>query len=295
MIHVLILAGGLGTRLRPLSLSIPKPLVPVVDMSILAHQLRFVDSVSHKDLHINAFYMASLLKAEAQRLNIPNVWVETPKILGTAGPLYRLFKAGIEGDLLVMNSDCYHQMDMHSFVRNAKNSSAPISLLGVDRPEINILQVKSSLLSGVQGVFGEPSMEKLTFSGIAFYKNSVLNQILEEDFSIVSFWKRFIQEGGEIAVDQTQKNAIWIDMGTPKGFMQANLARLKEMKLNHWIDKKHPLYPKENDFDQSIVHLDTQIAEGAKLKNVVLLKGAQVLEGEYVENQIRGENFFWEV
>ena len=66
MLHVLILAAGLGTRLKPLTDSCPKPLVPVVDASILEHQVRFVKTLGDVTLHVNAHHLAEKLELDLQ-------------------------------------------------------------------------------------------------------------------------------------------------------------------------------------------------------------------------------------
>ena len=102
MINVLILAAGLGSRLRPLTTDLPKPLVPIVDQSILAHQLRLAKSLESISLHINAFYLAEKLKKEANALGIEHVWVESR--LG--GPLRRLYQEGVRRSFSINRDYC---------------------------------------------------------------------------------------------------------------------------------------------------------------------------------------------
>jgi NDP-sugar pyrophosphorylase family protein len=91
------LAAGLGSRLRPLTLQMPKPLVPVVDASILAHQAHLARSIPNADLQVNAHYLADKLKIAAEKTGFSRVWMESPEILGTGGPLHRLYKEGFRG------------------------------------------------------------------------------------------------------------------------------------------------------------------------------------------------------
>ncbi|MBR2306350.1 MAG: NTP transferase domain-containing protein, partial [Fibrobacter sp.] len=117
--NVLILAAGLGTRLRPLTNDVPKPLVPVVDASILDLQARKARAIGNVRLHANAHYLAEQVVAAGETLGFEKVWVEQPEILGTAGPLHRIYAAGYRGGLLVMNGDAYCSFDLKKFVESA--------------------------------------------------------------------------------------------------------------------------------------------------------------------------------
>lgn len=75
-LNVLILAAGLGTRLRPLTSGVPKPLVPVVDASILELQMRKAKMLGDVTLHANAHYLADQIVAEGVRLGFEKIWVE---------------------------------------------------------------------------------------------------------------------------------------------------------------------------------------------------------------------------
>lgn len=296
MLNVLILAAGLGTRLRPLTSSLPKPLVPIVDQSILAHQTRLAKTLGSISLHVNAFYLAEILKKEANALGIQQVWVESPEILGTGGPLRRLYQEGVRGDLLVLNGDCYSQVDLLRFLSKSQASGASVSLLGVDEPRINTLKVDScSFLCGVERSFGIESDIKATFSGISWYKEEALKEILDSERNIVNYWKRLNQLNQKIYVDLSQKTALWIDMGTPQGLLKANLARLEELHLDSWIDPHHPLAKEKNQFYQSVVHQHAKVGSGAILKQAILFDGAEVSDHENVSNEIRGAGFSWKL
>ena len=116
-LNVLILAAGLGTRLRPLTSEIPKPLVRVYDKSILEIQMERAKSLGDVRLHANAHYLADQIVSEGERLGFERVWVEMPEILGTAGPLRSIYAAGYRGGLLIMNGDAYCSFDLQAFVR----------------------------------------------------------------------------------------------------------------------------------------------------------------------------------
>ena len=284
-LNVLILAAGLGTRLRPLTNDMPKPLVPVVDASILDLQARKARVIENVRLHANAHYLAEQVVDAGEKLGFEKVWVE-PEILGTAGPLRRIYAEGYRGGLLVMNGDAYCNFDLKKFVRNAQKlaaqpNGAQVSLLAVDFPQVNTFRVNAEgRLAGVVGRFGSDVGAPATFSGVSWYSDAALSRIREGEFDIREFWKQEIAAGRAPFVDMTQLHATWIDMGSPEGLMAAVEARLKELGRNP---------------DEAVVEAGVGIPAGVKIKHSVIYAGAEIKADEVIENEIRGNGFSWKI
>ena len=277
-LNVLILAAGLGTRLRPLTSEIPKPLVRVYDKSILEIQMERAKSLGDVRLHANAHYLADQIVSEGKRLGFEKVWVETPEILGTAGPLRRIYAAGYRGGLLIMNGDAYCNFDLGAFVRNARNR-CEVALLAVDFPKVNTFRVGADgCLAGVAGRFGADTGTAATFSGISWYSDEALARIRDGEFDIREFWKQEIAAGRAPFVDMSQLHATWIDMGSPEGLMAAVEARLAECG---------------RDKNEAVVEPGVVIPDGVKIAHSVIFKGAEIQPGETIENEIRGKGFRW--
>ena len=285
-LNVLILAAGLGTRLRPLTNDVPKPLVPVVDASILDLQARKARAIGNVRLHANAHYLAEQVVEAGKALGFEKVWVEQPEILGTAGPLRRIYAEGYRGGLLVMNGDAYCSFDLKVFVSNAQAQAArpdgpQVALLAVDFPKVNTFRVDSDgRLAGIAGRFGSEEGTPATFSGVSWYSDDALSRIREGDFDIREFWKQEIAAGRAPFVDMTQLHATWIDMGSPEGLMAAVEARLKEVG---------------RDVNEAVIEPGVKIPAGVTVKHSVIYAGAEIAEGETIENEIRGKDFKWKV
>ena len=285
-LNVLILAAGLGTRLRPLTNDVPKPLVPVVDASILDLQARKARAIGDVRLHANAHYLADQVVEAGKVLGFEKVWVEQPEILGTAGPLHRIYAEGYRGGLLVMNGDAYCSFDLKAFVNNAQAlASQPdgpqVALLAVDFPKVNTFRVGAEgRLVGVAGRFGSEEGTPATFSGVSWYSDEALSRIREGEFDIREFWKQEIAAGHVPFVDMTQLHATWIDMGSPEGLMAAVEARLKEVG---------------RDVNEAVIEPGIKIPAGVTIKHSVIYAGAEIAEGETIENEIRGKDFKWKV
>lgn len=284
-LNVLILAAGLGTRLRPLTNDMPKPLVPVVDASILDLQARKARAIENVRLHANAHYLADQVVEAGKKLGFEKVWVE-PEILGTAGPLRRIYAEGYRGGLLVMNGDAYCNFDLKQFVCNAQMLAArpngsQVALLAVDFPQVNTFRVDvNGRLVGVAGRFGSEQGAAATFSGVSWYSDDALSRIRDGEFDIREFWKQEMAAGRAPFVDMTQLHATWIDMGSPEGLMNAVEARLKELGRSP---------------DEPVVESGVEIPAGVTLKHSVIYAGAEMKSGELIENEIRGRGFIWKV
>ncbi|WP_298767939.1 sugar phosphate nucleotidyltransferase [uncultured Fibrobacter sp.] len=285
-LNVLILAAGLGTRLRPLTNDVPKPLVPVVDASILDLQAQKARTIGNIRLHANAHYLADQVVAAGKTLGFEKVWVELPEILGTAGPLKRIYNEGYRGGLLIMNGDAYCNFDLKAFVENAQMlASQPdgpqVALLAVDFPKVNTFRVGADgRLAGIAGRFGATEGAPATFSGVSWYSDEALSRIRDGEFDIREFWKQEIAAGRAPFVDMTQLHATWIDMGSPEGLMSAVEARLKELG---------------RDVNEAVVEPGVELPAGVKIRHSVIYAGAEFEPGEIVENEIRGRGFKWKI
>lgn len=284
-LNVLILAAGLGTRLRPLTNDMPKPLVPVVDASILDLQARKARDIGNVRLHANAHYLADQVVAAGKSLGFEKVW-EEPEILGTAGPLHRIYAEGYRGGLLVMNGDAYCSFDLKKFVDNArlqaaKENGPQVALLAVDFPKVNTFRVGAEgCLAGVAGRFGSEEGTPATFSGVSWYSDEALSRIRDGEFDIREFWKQELAAGRKLFVDMTQLHAIWIDMGSPEGLMDAVESRLLELGRNP---------------NEAVVEPGVILPEGVTVRHAVIYAGAQIEPGETIENEIRGRGFSWKI
>ncbi len=285
--RILILAAGLGTRLRPLTLHTPKPLVRIVDKTILEHQADLARTLPGAKLHVNAHHLAEQISHAAEALGFEKVWVEQPAILGTGGPLCRMNREDPVEELLVMNSDCFCRFDLKSFLRLSRSSGAPCALLGVDHPLANTIYVRNGQMAGIRDKFGDKTRERITFSGISWYSKAALRSILPSETDIRDFWKRLLQNGTPPFIDSSQKDAPWIDMGTPEGLMRASDFRRKELGVgNFGVPREEAARAKATVFMPGFEN-----PPDARFDHAILFPGAKVERGEFVKDEIRGMDF----
>ncbi len=116
----IILAGGLGTRLRPLTFAIPKPLVPVGEKPILEHLLKNLHAQGFNEFYLAVGYKGELIQTYFQDgrnwdVRLHYCREETP--LGTAGPIRLLWNHfGFNERLLVMNADIFTRLQFKELI-----------------------------------------------------------------------------------------------------------------------------------------------------------------------------------
>ena len=134
----LILAGGLGKRMMPLTLEVPKPLITVHDKTLLEHLFDLFKKYKIKNIIISIGYKGHKIKeviGNGKRFGVNVTYVEEKKPLGTAGPL-KLAESFLNDTFIVSNSDelkDFDLMDMYRFHKENK-SIATIALATIDDP-----------------------------------------------------------------------------------------------------------------------------------------------------------------
>ena len=115
----IILAGGLGTRLRPLTFAVPKPLIPVGERPILEILVENLKRHGVSDIYLAVGYRAELIQVyfqDGRQFGVNIQYSREDKRLGTAGPL-RLIRDRFElsEPVLVMNADIMTKLDFQEF------------------------------------------------------------------------------------------------------------------------------------------------------------------------------------
>jgi NDP-mannose synthase len=134
MSDVVVLAGGSGTRLRPYTTVLPKPLMPVGEMPVLEILLRRLAAVGFVRINLAVGYLAELIEAyfrDGERFGVELVYWRETQPLGTAGPIAEMDLT--EDRVLVMNGDLLTTLDFAPFVEGHVASGAAASLAVLSR------------------------------------------------------------------------------------------------------------------------------------------------------------------
>ncbi len=158
----LILAGGLGTRLRPLTFAIPKPLIPVREKPIIEHIILLLKKHGFNDIFISVGYRSELVRlycGSGEDFGVKISYFEEKKPLGTAGPLS--FFDAVEFDkndpVLVINGDILTTIDLTGFLRYHDSEKNDLTVALIDyKHQLSYGVVMKDARNKITGIVEKP-------------------------------------------------------------------------------------------------------------------------------------------
>lgn len=226
--RAVVLAAGLGTRLRPLTLVAPKPLLPVWNEPMLERILAMLESWGVTDVAVNAHWMPDRVRefVEQRKGSAKIVVSEEPEILGTGGvlrPLEKFLGAEpfwlVNGDIVC--EDLAPAPIAAAFEKSGRFAGCWLSEAAGPRtveadPEGRICNWKSDD-AGVDGTF--------TYCGAAILSPDILDYLPAQGFAtIVSAYEKAMMADGKFVVGAVEPQAFWADAGTLESYLEAHAA-----------------------------------------------------------------------
>jgi|SRR5690606_34487590 len=222
--HAVILAGGKGTRLRPYTTALPKPLVPIGDshsiLEIVLHQLAAYGFTS-ATLAIN--HLGQLIRAfvgDGSRWGLRVEYAEETTPLSTVGPLFGL-RHCLPEHFLVMNGDVLTDLDFGRLLRRHRRSGAPLTVATaprITRIEFGVLDVHGDRIVGFTE---KPSYTHRVSMGVYGMSRAVLEPY---PYGMPLGFDRLIQDLITAQQPPTtyEHDGFWLDIGRPDDYDEAN-------------------------------------------------------------------------
>jgi NDP-sugar pyrophosphorylase family protein len=218
----MVLAAGLGTRLRPLTDTRPKALVQIGDRTLLEITLARLRSFGIQDVIVNAHHFADMIVEYlvANRNFGMNIEVSREDVLlDTGGGLKKaawFFQQHAAEPFVLHNVDVISTIDLHRMLDYHKAQGALATLAVQDRPTSRPLTFDGNLLLQGRG-------PGLAFSGIHIISPRLLSMITEDGaFSIISTYVRLAAQGEKVLGFRAD-GYQWRDVGKPEDLRQASL------------------------------------------------------------------------
>jgi len=294
--RAVVLVGGFGTRLRPLTLSVPKPMLPIGHVPMIA---RLVDRLGRGGVTevvlALGFRPEPFMEAfpEGRCGDVALTYAVEPEPLDTAGAIkFAADFAGIDDTFVVANGDVMTDLDVAALVdaHRSLRAEATLHLIGVDDPSsfgVVDLAEDGSVRAFVEkpALGTEPS--NLINAGTYVFEPSVLDRIpaatkvsVERDT-----FQRLVADGGLYGVATRD---YWIDAGVPTMYRAANLDLLDGKRRTERCDAVATSADVHVDADvrHSIVGDRVHVGAGATVVDSVLLPGASVAAGATVERSL---------
>jgi mannose-1-phosphate guanylyltransferase len=280
-----VLVGGEGTRLRPLTYTTPKPMLPIANRPFLEHQ------VEHLRAHgVDRIVLACGYKPDAIRAHFGSEleYVVEPKPLGTGGAIaYAAREAAISETFVACNGDVLTDLDLTALVAFHRDRRArmTIALHPVDDPSrygVVATDDDGAVTAFIEKPPPGSTPVRTINAGTYVAEPDVLDLIPPGNAVSVEYdvFPRLVGDGLYALADE----GAWRDIGTPESFLGANLERMPPGGL---VDSTADVDPTAS-VERSVVGPDCRIGARARVRESVILAGALVAEGMTVDNQVVG-------
>lgn len=221
-VDAVLMAGGKGERLRPLTEKTPKPLLPVGNKAIIDHNIDRLISFGVKHISVTVNYLKEQIEehfAEA-RGGIIVQTVREPKFLGTIGSI-KFIKEFYNDTVLLMNSDVFTNINFEDFYLHFIEHNAVMSVAAIPYSvsvPYGILDLEGR---EIHGLIEKPTYNYYANAGIYLIKREALEEIPEDTmFHSTDLIEKLISEGKKVI--RFPLNGTWIDIGNPQEYQKAN-------------------------------------------------------------------------
>jgi NDP-sugar pyrophosphorylase family protein len=225
--RALLLAAGFGTRLKPLTDSIPKPLIPVNGLPMIAYNLALLKHHGIREVVINLHHLGNKIRktlGQGKNLGMKIHYSNEPQILGTGGGIRKAARF-FDEDILIINSDIISDIDLSTLIkshRRHKNLATLVLRRHADAKTYGLLHYQRTKLTSILGKPRAPvSSLAAHFTGIHIVKKAAVLRLPQNRASCI------IQDlyipalvAGERFGAQLHRG-IWTDCGTHQALAEA--------------------------------------------------------------------------
>ena len=217
-----ILAGGRGTRLRPYTISMPKPLVPVGEYPIMEIIIRQLATNGFRRIIIAVNHQADLIQAyfgDGSKWDVSISYSLEDKPLGTMGPLKNI--KDLPENFIVTNGDVLTDLNFDAFLRQHIDRRSIFTISGYNRQNMvdyGVLHVDEfNILSGFEE---KPTLNYTVSMGVYAVSSRVLKYIPQNEFYGFDYLMHDLLKAHQQVTVQTYYG-YWLDIGRPSDYEQA--------------------------------------------------------------------------
>jgi mannose-1-phosphate guanylyltransferase len=295
--QALILAGGKGTRLRPLTVYTPKPIVPVCNRPFLLYQIDTLKRAGVTDITLSLSYQPHKIEeklGDGSDFGVNLTYTFEPQPLGTAGA-YKFAQDLLREPTVVFNGDIVTDLDLRAVIRqhDERKAAATVVLAPVENPSVYGV-VETEADGRVKSFSEKPRAEEVSVNtinaGTYILDPKVLDMIPEgESYSFEYNLFPDLLQRGELFYAHVPDNAYWLDIGAPARYLQVHhdilAGRVGGVQLKKRRGECELATVAEID-DLSLIGDDSTIKPGAQIINSVLGEGVHVEEKARIENSV---------
>ena len=222
-IDAVIMAGGKGERLRPLTEKTPKPLLKIGDKCIIDYNVDNLIRCGVEHISVTVNYLKEQIEAhyEQPRDGIKIQTVREPQFLGTIGGL-QFVPHFYHNTILLMNSDLFTNINFEDFYLHFEENQADMSAVAVPYSisvPYGIFDIDHK--REIKGIFEKPTYNYYANAGIYLIRREMLEKYIPKDtfFNATDFMEKLISEGRKVI--RFPLSGYWIDIGNKQEYQKA--------------------------------------------------------------------------
>lgn len=299
----IVLVGGQGTRLRPLTLRTPKPLLPTAGVPFLTHLLSRIADAGIRRVVLGTAYRAEVFESylgDGSALGLDLECVEEADPLGTGGGIRNAADAVDHPEVVVFNGDILSGVDLTAVVGEHQRSEAAATLHLVRVPDPSAFGCVPTDADGRVQAFLEKTQEPPTDqvnAGCYVFRREVIDAIpAGRPVSVErETFPGLLADGARL--QGHVESSYWLDLGTPASFVRgsadlvqgaAPTAALPGPTGSSLVLDGAKVEPTAHLTDGTTVGVDAIVGAAATVSGSVLLDGARIGEGATVERSVVG-------
>jgi mannose-1-phosphate guanylyltransferase len=302
-VDAIVLVGGIGTRLRPLTLSAPKPMLPTAGLPFLTHLLSRIADAGIEHVVLGTSYKAGVFESEfgdGSKLGLQIDYVVEDEPLGTGGGIANVSEKLRHDTALVFNGDVLSGADLGALLGCHESNGADVTLHLVRVGDPRAFGCVPTDSEGMVTAFLEKTQDPPTDqinAGCYVFKREVIDRFPKGRALSVEreVFPRLLADGLRVCgyVDST----YWRDMGTPEDFVRgsADLVRgiapspaLRGHRGEELVHDGAAVAPGVLLIGGTVVGRGAEIGAGARLDGAVIFDGVHVGAGAVIERSIIG-------
>ena len=311
----MILAAGMGERLRPLTNETPKPLVPVANRPLIEYNLQLLKTLGIKEVAINLHYLGDKIKAHlgyGQRFGLQISYSPEPVLLASGGGIRKMGSFFDGETVLVINGDILIDINLKELIRFHRDKDAFATLvLRPNRAPERYGTLKTDATGRIRDFLGHvgtaaAGLHSWMFTGIHVLEPQALHALPARDRFCINrhVYPHWIRSGKKCFGFIHQ--GYWKDLGTLEDYFQANMDLLenrgvtipcedgKEGRSTDGASLEPPslmgdgvsLGEKSRIGPRAIIGHRSQIGPGARITNSIIWPDARIEPGEQIDGMI---------
>jgi NDP-sugar pyrophosphorylase family protein len=217
-----IQCGGKGTRLRPHTSVLPKPLMPIGARPVLELVLKWLRRNGIREVFVTTGYLGHLIRSvcgDGDQWNMRITYTQEIEPLGTIGPL-SLLRDQLDAPFLVLNGDVLTDLNLNQFINSHRKRNAAITIATATRTMKMDFGVIDETDGRVNGFREKPDVSHLVSMGIYCMDPVVLERVPSGvPFGFDDLMLQMLDDGD--AVNVFKHNGLWLDIGRVEDFLKA--------------------------------------------------------------------------